>query len=80
MGKIVSIDLDPVLLAEDEHAVGEHGRSLEELADVLATSRPRSRVSGDDLVTPVHENWARGPWRPGMSDSTQLIREDGDSR
>jgi plasmid stability protein len=81
MGQVLIRNLDDALIADYKRAAAGHGRSLEaELREVLATMRPRTRLSKEELVALSRQLRAGTPASASAVDSVQLIRDDRDSR
>ena len=81
MGQVLIRNLDDVLIADYKRAAADHGRSLEaELRAVLAERRPLRRLTQQEKLALSHSLTSLTPLGTRMSDSTDLIREDRDSR
>ena len=74
-------NLDDELLADYRSAAKRNGRSLEaELRDGLARSRPKRKLSREELVAFTHALWANIPDEAKGGDSTAYIRKMRDER
>lgn len=81
MGQVLIRKLDEGLLADYRLSASRNGRSLEaELREALAQARPKIRLSGDELVALSLRLRAATPASAAAIDSTDLIREDRDTR
>ncbi|WP_375392521.1 hypothetical protein [uncultured Sphingomonas sp.] len=80
MGKIVSIDLDPQLVAHYERSAAEHDRSLEaELRALIERNRPRGGKDPARLRKLAEYHQALTPHGERLTDSTTFIRWDRDT-
>lgn len=81
MGQVLIRNLDDALLTDYRRAAKSNGRSLEaELREALAQSRPRTRLSGDELLALSERLRALTPPSATRIDSTDLVRADRDAR
>lgn len=81
MAQALIRNLEDDLLEDYRSAAKQNGRSLEaELRDALARSRPKQRVSREELIAVTHKLWARTPDSAAAIDSTPYIRAMRDSR
>ena len=73
--------LDDDLLADYRHAAKQNGRSLEaELREGLARSRPKRKLSREELIAFTHALWKRVPDSAAAIDSTPYIRAMRDAQ
>lgn len=81
MGKVVTIDLDPAIVAGFERVAGEQGRTLEaELRALIEANSPHRMKDCAALLRLSDEALAMTPPDgPDGSDSTLLIRWDRDT-
>ncbi|KQT33609.1 hypothetical protein ASG29_06210 [Sphingomonas sp. Leaf412] len=81
MGQVLIRNLDDGLIEDYKRSAADHGRSLEaELRAALASTRPRARLSKEELLALSDRLLALTPPSSAAVDSTLLIREDRDSR
>ena len=77
MGQVIVRNLDDAVIAAHKERAKTRGVSLEQqLRDVLAEA---ARPSREDIIADLRRIRAMTPKRPQI-DSTELIREDRDSR
>lgn len=76
MAQALIRNLDDELVADYRAAAKRNGRSLEaEYRDGLARSRPKRKLTEDELVAFVHALWERIPPAAAAIDSGPYIRE-----
>ena len=81
MAQALIRNLDDDLVADYRAAAKANGRSLEaELRDGLARSRPKRKLSREELIAMTQELWARTPDCAAAIDSTPYIRDMRDAR
>ena len=81
MGQVLIRNLDDALLTDYRRAAKTNGRSLEaELREALAQSRPKTRLSAEELIALSLELRAMTPASAAAIDSTDTIRQARDER
>lgn len=81
MAQALIRNLEDDLVADYRAAAKRNGRSLEaEYREGLARSRPKYRMTSDELTAFVHTLWQRVPDAAAAIDSGPFIREMRDCR